>query len=49
MDKVKIKNIKTGIIKEVPKAIASDFLGTNEWEMVVEEKTKFIYTKKVEE
>ena len=33
MEKVKVKNKKTGVIKEVKKAVASDFLGTKEWEM----------------
>lgn len=33
MEKVKVKNKKTGIVKEVNKSIASDFLGTKEWEI----------------
>lgn len=31
MEKVKIKNIKTGAIEEVKSAIAGDFVGTGEW------------------
>lgn len=34
MDKVKIKNIKTGAIEEVKKEIAGDYLGTGEWTLV---------------
>lgn len=33
MEKVKIKNIKTGAIEEVKKEIAGDFLGTGEWKL----------------
>ena len=33
MEKVKIKNIKSGAIEEVKKEIAGDFLGTGEWEL----------------
>lgn len=33
MEKVKVKNKKTGIVKEVNKNVASDFLGTKEWEI----------------
>jgi len=38
MDKVKIKNVKTGAIEEVKKEIAGDFLGTKEWVMYEEVK-----------
>ena len=31
MDKVKIKNIKTGAITEVKKALADDFIGTGDF------------------
>lgn len=31
MDKVKIRNIKTGAVEEVKKEIAGDFIGTREW------------------
>lgn len=37
---VKIKNIKNGVIKEVADNIASDFIGTKEWELLVENKEK---------
>lgn len=40
MDKVKIKNIKTGAIEEVKKEIAGDFLGTREWTLVDIEEPK---------
>ncbi len=33
MDKVKVINIKTGAIKEVKKSLASDYIGTQEWEL----------------
>lgn len=38
MEKVKVKNKKTGVVKEVNKAVASDFLGTKEWELANEKK-----------
>lgn len=38
MDKVKIKDIRTGAIKEVKKEIAGDFIGTGNFEMVYEDK-----------
>lgn len=37
MDKVKIKDIKTGAIKEVKKALADDYIGTGKF-VLVEEK-----------
>lgn len=37
MDKVKIKNVKSGAIEEVKKEIAGDFIGTKEW-VIAEEK-----------
>lgn len=40
MDKVKIKNKKTGAIEEVKKEIAGDFLGTQEWVMAQEKEVK---------
>lgn len=40
MDKVKIMNINTGVVKEVSKAIASDFVGTKEWKIVDKETEK---------
>ena len=42
MVKVKIENIKTKVVKEVEKAIASDYLGTGTWKLVEEKyKPKF--------
>lgn len=40
MEKVKIRNIKTNVEKEVIKEIASDFVGTKEWEIVKEDEIK---------
>lgn len=40
MDKVKIKNIKTGAIEEVKREIAGDYLGTGEWTLVKETEPK---------
>lgn len=37
MAKVKVQNIKTGVVKEVEKAIASDYIGTKEWKLVTKE------------
>lgn len=31
MEKIKIINIKSNIVKEVSKTIASDYIGTKEW------------------
>lgn len=41
MSKVKIKNIKTGAIKEVEKSLAGDFIGTRRFELVEEKKSIF--------
>lgn len=38
-DTVKVKNIKTGVIKEVSKSIAGDFIGTNEFVIYEEKKS----------
>lgn len=38
MDKVKIKDIKTGAIKEVKKSLAGDFIGTGKFVLVDDEK-----------
>lgn len=38
MEKVKVRNLKTAVVKEVEKAIASDYIGTKEWELVKEDK-----------
>ena len=37
MDKVKIKNIKTGAVTEVKKALADDYIGTGDF-VLLEEK-----------
>lgn len=44
MEKVKIINKKTGIVKEVKKALASDYIGTGNFEMY-NEKPKTIFKK----
>ena len=38
MVKVIIENINTKVVKEVEKAIASDYLGTGTWKLVEEKK-----------
>lgn len=38
MEMVKVKNIKTGAIKEVKKSLASDYLKTGEFVVAKEEK-----------
>ena len=40
MAKVKIKDIKTGAVKEVEKSLASDFIGTGKFELYEEKKSK---------
>lgn len=40
MNKVKVRNKKTGVIKEVEKAMASDFIGTGEFELVENKKVE---------
>jgi hypothetical protein len=40
MDKVKIKDIKTGAIKEVKKSLAGDYVGTGKFVLVEEKKIK---------
>lgn len=39
MDKVKVVNKKTKVVKEVEKSIASDYIGTGEWDLLKKEKT----------
>ena len=41
MEKVKIKNLKTKVEKEVEKMFASDYLGTKEWELVKKVEKKY--------
>ena len=36
--KVKVKDIRTGAIYEVKKSLASDYIGTGDFELVKEEK-----------
>ena len=38
MAKVKIENIKTKVVKEIEKTIASDYLGTGDWKLIEEKK-----------
>jgi len=38
MEKVKIKNVKTGAIEEVNKSLASDYIGTGRFELYEEKK-----------
>jgi hypothetical protein len=45
MDKVKIKNVKTGAIEEVKKEIAGDYIGTKEWVLLEEKETKPVFSK----
>lgn len=40
MEKVKIKDIKTGVIKEVKKSLASDYVGTGKFTLVNEKEEK---------
>jgi len=40
MDKVKIKDKKTGAIKEVKKSLAGDFIGTGKFVLVEEKKVE---------
>ena len=37
--KVKVVNIKTGVTKEVTEMMASELIGTKEWEIKEEKKT----------
>ena len=45
MNKVKIKNIKTGAIEEVKKELAGDYVGTGEWVLAEEKETKSPFAK----
>lgn len=36
--KVKVRDIKTGVIYEVKKSLASDYIGTGDFELVNDEK-----------
>ena len=36
MEKVKVKDIRTGVVKEVKKSLAGDYVGTGNFEIVNE-------------
>ncbi len=40
MEKVKVRNKKNGVIKEIDSNIASDFIGTGEYELVEDKKVE---------
>lgn len=40
MEKVKIKSIKTGVVKEVAKSLAGDFVGTGNFKLVEDKKVE---------
>ena len=40
MARVKVKDIKTGAVKEVEKSLASDFIGTGKFELYEEKKSR---------
>lgn len=40
MNKVQVKNKKTGVTKEIKKVLASDYVGTKEWVLVDEKELK---------
>ena len=52
MNKVKIKDVKTGVVKEVEQFLASDYVGTGKFEIysetkeVIIEKPKMTFEKK---
>lgn len=51
MEKVKIKDIKTGAVKEVKKTLAADYIGTGKFVLVEEKEEqpkKYNYTGKEE-
>lgn len=43
MDKVKIKDKKTGAVKEVKKSLAGDYVGTGKFVIVDEKEKKYEY------
>lgn len=50
METVKIKDKKTGVIKEVKKSLASDYIGTGKFEIYKEEKKpRYIYQREEKE
>lgn len=46
MEKVKIKDKKTGAIKEVKKSLAGDYVGTGKFVLVVNNKVQTSFIKK---
>lgn len=40
METVKVRDVKNGVVKEVKKSIASDYIGTGRFELAKEEKVK---------
>lgn len=38
MEKVKVKNVKTGVVKEIDKSIAGDYLGMKDWKLATAER-----------
>lgn len=40
MEKVKVKDVKTGAVKEVNKTLASDYVGTGRFELYKEKEKK---------
>ena len=49
MDKVKVINKKTGVVKEVKKTLAGDFVGTHEWEVYTKPEKKIFNVKENKE
>lgn len=52
METVKIKDVRNGVVKEVKKSLASDYIGTGRFTLVKEEKvkpSKFTMTREVVE
>lgn len=46
--KLKLENIKTGVVKEIEKSLASDYIATKEWKLVEEKKVTSNFYKKQE-
>ena len=41
MDKVKVKDVRNGVVKEVSKSIAGDYIGTGNFKLVETENKSF--------
>lgn len=41
MEKVKVKNVKTGVVKTIDKAIAGDYVGMKDWTLIAEKEEKY--------